>query len=295
VTDLSVWGPLAEPVHGPVPAGRPPWKDNAFLNFWDPEQEVFGCAHVSTSPNAHGRRARVSVSVRGRVVELMEELESGSFRSPSIAFDLEKSVTVESPRLSWTLYSEPLYELADYTAGGVIPPLIPGEPLRHYQRAACVHGEIVLDGETITLAGARGFRDRTWGYRDESVTWSEYAAFLAVFDDHALTAMRFHSPDGADATEGYLLGALGQPPRPVTGIAITRDASGLAAAARFALEDGSELELRSLGRVGGFWVPMGWEREGPAMSSYDEFTPVRTDRGAAGFGMFEHGIIRRLY
>ena len=55
----SAWGPLSEPIHtDPLPAGRPAFRDNAFLGFWDAGGDVFGAFHVSTSPNAEGRRAR---------------------------------------------------------------------------------------------------------------------------------------------------------------------------------------------------------------------------------------------
>jgi hypothetical protein len=39
---------------------------------------------------------------------------------------------------------------------------------------------------------------------------------------------------------------------------------------------------------------MGWEREGPAMSAYDEFLEVRTGGGDVGHGLVEQGFIRRL-
>jgi hypothetical protein len=294
MTEANAWGPLAEPIHGPVPEGRPAWKDNAFLNFWDPDHEIFGCAHVSTSPNAEGRRARFSISVRGRVVEIIDDLRPGSFASPTIDFDLDKGVTVAAAQLSGWVRSEPVFSLADYTAGGTIPALVAGEPLHHVQRAARVTGALVLDGETVAVDGS-GFRDRTWGYRDESVTWSEYIAFLILFDDYALTGMRFRSPDGREGTEGYLLREVGTEPQDITAIGVTRDASGLAAATHLTLGDGTAMAVRSAGRVGGFWVPMGWERRAPAMSCYDEFAPVSTDHGDHGFGMFEHGIIRQLF
>ena len=48
------------------------------------------------------------------------------------------------------------------------------------------------------------------------------------------------------------------------------------------------------GRLGGFWVPMGEERSGPAFSAYDEFLSLRTSRGEAGHGVVEQGILRTL-
>ncbi|MCX2930667.1 hypothetical protein ORI20_10290 [Mycobacterium sp. CVI_P3] len=64
VQDTTGWGPLAHPVHTHVPAecgrgGNAPWRDNAFLAFWDTDSDVFGTVHVSTSPNAEGPASAV--------------------------------------------------------------------------------------------------------------------------------------------------------------------------------------------------------------------------------------------
>src|SRR2546425_13361752 len=66
-TLTSVWGPLSEPIHTePLPEGRPAFRDNAYLGFWDRGGEVVGAFHVSTSPNAEGRRAALSPAAGGR-------------------------------------------------------------------------------------------------------------------------------------------------------------------------------------------------------------------------------------
>jgi hypothetical protein len=55
------WGPLSEPIHNDVPADAPPWRDNAFICFWDPAQDLYGTLHVSTSPT-RAPRSRCSPS-----------------------------------------------------------------------------------------------------------------------------------------------------------------------------------------------------------------------------------------
>jgi len=292
-TAWSIWEQLSEPIHGTVPDGKPAWKDNAYLAFWDPTSEVFGAAHVSTSPNAEGRRARFSISIQGRAVEIVEDLAPGTFESDSISFGLDDTIRVRSAELTGTLTNTPIFAVADYSRHSVIPPLPGCEPLQHFQRAASVRGDFVLaDGERVTFEG-HGFRDRTWGYRDESSSISEYIAFMVVFSDHSLTAMRFHGTDGSDRTEGYLLHGEGEP-QPITAIEVTRDASGLLHSARLAASSG-DIELSARPRAGGFWVPMGWVRHGPTMSAYDEFRPVVTEDGRKGFAMIEHGGIRNLF
>lgn len=289
----SDWGPLAKPVHESVPDGErdAAWKDNAYISFWDPDAAAFGTVHVSTSPNAEGRRARASIFVAGASAEVIEPLEPGSFASESINFGLDGQVTVDAPTLTARLSATPRLALADYTPGAVIPPM-GGEPVHHYQQTVDLAGPCTVEGREVDLA-ATGIRDRTWGYRDESLNIREYVWFFATFPDFSVTAMRFSADDDVDRVDGFVLtedGASG-----IDGIAVTRDASGLCAEVRFALADGGELALGSLGRRGGFWVPMGWERRGPAMSSYDEFCAFRTGDGTEGFGVAEHGSVRQLF
>jgi hypothetical protein len=152
-----------EPIHWPVPDGRPAWKDDAYLAFWDPANHVFGAAHVSTSPNAEGRRARFSISVNGRAIEIVEDLDPGTFSSGSITFGLDDTIRISTPELSGTLRNTPVFALADYSRHSVIPELIPGEPPRHFQRAARITGDFVLDGDRQVEFGGHGFQDRTWG------------------------------------------------------------------------------------------------------------------------------------
>ena len=293
VTSTSVWGPLAEPIHtDPLPAGRPPFRDNAYLAFWDRVGDVFGVFHGSTSPNAEGRRARISLSAgNGRPVEVVEALKPGSFSSASVGFDLDEQITVDAPRLSGELRCSPIFAVADYSQGSIIPPLVPDEPLQHFQRAARVEGRFTVDGRPVTVDGF-GMRDRTWGYRDESVSIAEYIAVIAVFDDFALTSMRFLGADGTDRTEGYRLAERAEA---VESMGITRDASGLLVAAHLTLAGGRPFELRVTDRLGGFWVPMGWERRGPTMSAYDEFNRVRSATGEEGVSIAEQGVVRKVF
>jgi hypothetical protein len=289
----EIWGPLAQPTHSTVPEGdgTSAWKDNAYVSFWDEAQQVFGTLHVSTSPNAEGRRARMSLSVDGRLVEVIEELAPASFQSESIEFDLDGRISVDSPELTVDLHLAPRLALGDYTPGAVIPPM-GGAPVHHYQRTVDVTGTCRLKGRDLTI-NATGIRDRTWGYRDESVNIKEYFWFFATFPDFSITAMRFFADDVPERTDGFVLRE--NDVQSVRTIGVVRDASGLCAEAIFGLEGGDELRLRSQGRQGGFWIPMSWERHGPTMSAYDEFCPFTTPDGTRGYGVAEHGNVRQLY
>jgi hypothetical protein len=222
---------------------------------------------------------------------VIEELAPASFRSQSIEFDLAGRIIVEHPDLSLSLDATPRLALADYSPGAVIPPMN-GAPVRHYQQTVDLAGSCVIAGRETPLA-ATGIRDRTWGYRDESVNITEYFWFFATFPDFSVTAMRFFAHDVPERTDGFILRA-GETEQVKT-LGVARDASGLCAEAIFRLQDGGELRMRSQGRRGGFWVPMSWERHGPTMSVYDEFCPFRLPDGTEGFGVAEHGNVRMLF
>jgi hypothetical protein len=289
--DRGTWGPLAEPIHGAVPDGMPPWKDNAYLAFWDADADVYGVFHFSTSPNAEGRRSRVTVQAAGQTAEIIEAPEPGTFDTDSISFDLDSTYAADGDGLQGTITAAPHHALADYNTG-MLPELVEGEPLQHYQRAARVQGSFTLGGETVTLTG-HGLRDRTWGYRDESVSFVEYIGLMAVFDGYTLACMTFMGPNGETKTDGFRLGD--DDVTHISGMGVTRDASGLFAAGTFTLDGSEDIAIRTTRRPAGFWVPMGWERTGPTMAAYDEFVGLRTADGDEGFALVEQGQIRRIF
>lgn len=289
----TAWGPLAEPIHdnaaGP---GDPVWKDNAYLSFWDLDRQVFGSFHVSTSPNGTGaRRARCSVLLRGRVVEIIEDLEPGTFSGASISFGLDGTVTVDHPELVARLHNTPLNTPADYSLTDLIPPLVPGKPLQHFQQACRLAGTFEAGGTTYDVDGV-GMRDRTWGFRDESAQWVEYAGVVAVFDTVFVTAMKFLGADGELKAHGFVIDDQGS--RSVTGIAFRRTAAAQFLKATLTLDDDSERLVTLTSREAGFFVPMGAETDGPAFGTYDDFMVLDLD-GAPGAGLFEQGIVHRVH
>jgi hypothetical protein len=165
------------------------------------------------------------------------------------------------------------------------------QPLMHYQRAATVTGRLIVDGTAFELEGF-GFRDRTWGSRDESASVAEYFGYMWVFPSFAMSSMRLLGGEGADSTLGFHLAADAVA---VKSNSITRDASGLFAASRIELVDGRIIDVRAVARSAGFWCPMGWERSGPTLSAYDEFCSLRTSDGEEGFGLIEQGVVKRLF
>ena len=291
------WGPLAEPIHDEpeVPSGAP-WRDNAFLSFFDQDHAVCGAVHLSTSPSAPGR-ARASVVVGGRLAEIVEPLDALTFTGAAIDFQLDGPAHVRDVDFALELSSTPRFVAADYTVLDLIPPLPGHAPLVHYQQGADVSGWVELDGTRTPIVG-RGFRDRTWGRRDESAMFVEYLAFGACFDEWDITLVKFLDPDGRTRVGGYRMGGnrLGVDVdlEPVVDAHVTRSASGLLGALDVDFAGGEHATMRA-GPSVGFWAPMGIEQRGPALAAYEEC--VALDAGDLGHGtaVVEHGVVRRLY
>jgi len=284
--------PLNQPITLTVPEGRPPWRDNAYVCFWDADRDLLGVLHVSNSANGEGRRARFSLGVSGKIIEIVETPHSReAWRSDSIDYPLTDTIHVDHPRVQAELSLRPRFQYADYSTSQVIPPLVADEPQQHFQQVVDVSGRIEFDGEAIAFQGD-GFRDRSWGYRDESAHIVEYLSFMAIFDDFGFTALRFLDVEGGDRVEGFLLsdGAIGR----ITAVGATRDGSGLLEAAHLEI-DGEPFEVGVTVKLGGFWVPMGPSRRGPTLSAYDELVGLRSADGKEGNAFVEHAGIRQIF
>lgn len=289
----AAWGPLSTAIH-PDAAGPsdPTWKDNAYLAFWDVAGNVYGTVHVSTSPNdTKARRARFSVQLDGEIVEIIEELPLGSFASESISFGLDGTITVDHPNLKVLLGNAPRWVPADYSLNELIPALVPGKPLQHFQQACTVRGIVEHSGRTWTV-DAIGMRDRTWGFRDESAQWVEYAGLVCVVGDCFVSAMKFLGADGNLRTDGYWIDDSG--PLLVTDISFTRNAAAQFLSSRVTLADKREKTVTMASRRAGFFVPMGRDTDGPAFGTYDDFMTLH-DGDVEGAGFVEQGIVHRVF
>ena len=291
----TTWGPLATPVHQTVPypdASDYPWRDNAFLSWWDVETGVCGILHFATSPNAEGRRARASVATRGGSREVIEPLPGGTFNSRSMTVDLARDAHCDHADLAVHLTQEPLYPPIDFTTSRAVPGLSDEYPLNHYQQVVAARGSVRRGEETCSFDGL-GWRDRTWGFRDESVSWVDYTCACLVLEDHAVVLYKVIGPDGHMGSRAWRIDASGQ--QSLGSFAFVRTASGLLAEAVWETGDG-EATVTTVRTLGGFWNPLGPDRHaGPTCSVYDEFLEFRTATGAPASGLIEHGIIRNTF
>jgi hypothetical protein len=199
-TASSTWGPLAHPVRTQPLTATDPWRDKTSFWFWDAERRIYGTFCASTSPHVGGQ-ARLRVAMPADAAELVEPLEPGTLGSSAIRFDLEESLTVDGEGLAAALEVVPRHARADFMAGWVIPPLVPGEPLHRWQQGATVQGWVRV-GERHTPVSGLGLRDRSWGYCNVDDHVLEQVAVVAGFNSFTLTAKKFRGGDDAVRTEG---------------------------------------------------------------------------------------------
>ena len=291
--DRGGWGPLAEPAHTDVPIqpGDPPWRENAWLAFYDRPQGVYSVTHVTTSPNSGGRRARCSLVADGREAELIEPLAPMEFSSPSVSLDLGGHIAAKGHDLAVDVTLSPRHHPCDYSQSEVLPGLEGNAPLQHFQQTGTATGSVTLGETTFTVDGA-SLRDRTWGFRDEAASWVEYYACLFLFEDFDLAIMKFRSTlRDEDHAHGFLMGAR---QGHISGSRVVRDAWGGLARMELDLTDGGGIELTVQRPEARIFVPLGDPETSAALSAYDDFAEVRTADGAVGFGAIEQGILRQL-
>jgi hypothetical protein len=273
-----------------VPGIGVPWRDNAMFLFWDTERDVYGVVHLSTSPDDIGRRARCSLAVGNRSWEIIEPLDAGTLNSASITIDLHDRIEVHGDGFDLDLHLRPGFGTVDFTRNQALGAHDEAHPLHHYQRGCRVTGAVTTDTQAVDITG-QGWRDRTWGFRDESLLWAEYFALVTVLDDYALVLLKMRGIDGSETGFGWRITDTDQ--QPVTSFDIARDGSGLLADVTIKA-DTFELTLTSIRRAAGWWAPMGDRRAGPTLSTYDEFVLLETSDGQRVGGMSEHAILRQV-
>ena len=289
-----VWGPMSHPATEEIDPGSPPWKDHVYVGFWDVEAAAYGFLHWNSSPNHDTGKAQLSGSFDSVAVDVKEPLEpqADRFRSAGIDFDLRSDVVFDHERVRGRLALEPRRSPVDYTQNDLLPPLVPGEPLQHWQQGVELRGELEVDGEPRRIA-ALGYRTRTWGYRDDSNQFQEYVSLQICLASRDITVMKFRWPDGSLRTDGFVVGDDGQ--RAIVDMHVVRDSAGLTTSLRLDLEGGEVLELLSRGVAVGLWCPIGLpEREGPTFAAYDEIIDWEIE-GERGYGLVEQAIVRHVY
>jgi hypothetical protein len=294
-TEESRWGPLSRPVHQPgevetLQQVGLPWRDNAFFAWWDNERSVYGIVHVSTSLNGGGLRARCGLRIGDREREIIEDLTVGTFDSASIRVDLEGRIVVEHAALGLDLTMTPMFATVDFTTNRSVPSLTEEFPMNHYQRGFYARGSVVLGDERREFDGV-GWRDRTWGYRDESLQWVDYLYANFVMSDCAIGVWKALGADGRERAFAWRVDDDG--PKTLGEFSFARDGAALFSDARIDL--GSEtIQFTKVDSTAGWWLPMGARQTGPTFAAWDELFTARTSDGTVVGALGEYGSLRRV-
>lgn len=289
-----VWGPMSHPAIDHIADGQPPWKDHIYIAFWDKANDAFGFLHWNSSPNHNTGKAQVTVMLKGKLHNLKEFQPASTthFKSVSLDYDMRGAIKINAPQLQAELTMTPRFVPIDYSGDKqILPPLVPGKPLEHWQQGLAMKGHFAIDGVDYPV-DALGFRTRTWGFRDDSMQFTEYFSLFACFADFDISIMKFRQPDGSMRTDGAVVYRDGREVR-FDEIHITRDSAASPLRLTLDLADGSKIELTRLQRCADMWCPIGPpERSGPTFCAFDEFIEWETQDGARGFGLNEQATIR---
>ena len=289
-----VWGPMSHPARATIEDGSPPWKDHIYLAFWDAVAEVYGFFHLNNSPNHDTGKAQLSVWIKGEALDIKERLAPSTthFSSEHFSYDMRSQIEVKGERLHGRLVAAPRFSPADYTPGEILPPLVPGKPLQHWQQGLTLAGDLVLDGTNVSI-DALGFRTRTWGFRDDSQQFQEYISLFICLESSDITVMKFRWPDGSLRTDGVAVSE--DSAVAVADMHVTRNSAGQPIRLELDLADGRTLTLEQRGCAAGMWCPIGLpERQGPTFCAWDEVIDWELD-GERGLSLVEQAIVRHVY
>jgi hypothetical protein len=290
------WGPLAEPLHLDKQVGPddPPWRENAFFAFSDRDQRCFIVAHFQGGRTDAGMFARISVLQDDHLTEIYEPLAPMSFTSEHVSLDLSGRVTAKTDEVELDLTLTPLREPVDYSPSAALPGLRKSEPLQHFERAGLFTGSVATKWGALELSGTV-IRDRTWGWRQDIASWTEYYASFFSFEDFDLAVMKFCTPDGDVPAHGALVGS--RTGEVVGAEIVRRDGTGTIVEFEVTLADDSKMTLHLGKPEARVFCPLN-DPQGPAaLTAYDDLVEIRYDDGSAdgvvGFGIMEQGILRR--
>jgi hypothetical protein len=286
------WGPLAEPIHSDkvLEPGDPPYRENCFLGFFDRERKFYGSTHFQGGKTDAGMWARCSVVMDGHPAEIFEPLGEMTFESNRISFDLGGHLRAKSDDIELDLSLSPIREVVDYSPAGTLPGLRKSEPLQHFQRAGTFTGTVSTPSAALRVDGSV-IRDRTWGFRQEIASWTEYYALFISFDDFDLASMKFQTRDGDVPPHGIISGA--RTGTIANSTVRRRSPWGSITDLDLDLTDGTLLQLRVDKPEARVFCPLNDPTGPEALTVYDDFAEVRTSDGAVGFGILEQGILRR--
>lgn len=294
------WGPLAEPLHvdKQIAPDDPPWRENCFFSFNDREQRCFIIVHFQGGKTDAGMFARVSILQDDHLTEIYEPMDAMTFSSEHVSLDLAGRITAKTDEVELDLTLTPLRVPVDYSPSAALPGLKKSEPLQHFEQAGRFTGTVSTKWGSLDLSGTV-IRDRTWGWRQDIASWTEYYASFFSFShdqgDFDLAVMKFCTPDGDVPAHGALVGA--RTGEVVGAEIIRRNETGTIVEFEVRLEDGQTMRLHLGKPEARIFCPLNDPKGPAALTAYDDLVEIRVSdgpgAGAVGFGIMEQGILRR--
>jgi hypothetical protein len=234
-TDSSALDPRDEAFHAPGPEEQ--WSDSLYLGGGDARSEVAFYARIGARPNEGVIEGALGVWLPPTRPGLPPRFLLAFARDPSPA-DLETApvaagaltFTCDVPFEQWSVAvdgearlwarAEDLGEHPDahqkvQVSGALrfsawVPPfhfesgLTSAVAGRHYEQPGSISGELVVNGERLTIDGA-GLRDHSWGVRDwQGVPHWRWMGML-VDRDHFLLVNNVGLESGAEVVGGCLM------------------------------------------------------------------------------------------
>jgi hypothetical protein len=302
------WGGLAHAVHSAAPAGEEkftdtyPWKDNAWFVFWDADRRISATVHCSTSFNTGQGFARAVLAHDGRVLTLDEVPEVGHLSSTSITLDGalapnadasgQHRVTVDGPDFSLDLTLTPRWQPMDWTVLHLVPSLGDAPELNHWQQGYLATGHVTIGDTRLEFDGG-GFRDRTWGWRQESGQWNELFAVNVGLERCDVSICKFLMSDGSTLAVGFVQDDEGM--HEVKDAQLFYNQVGLAGRIEIDAEGIEPLALDMGPGDAGWWLSFAKPGSpAPVWTEYQHVGPFEGGQWGDGYGCTPHAILRRL-
>jgi hypothetical protein len=302
------WGGLASAVSSTAPQGHEafaakyPWRDNAWLVFWDSERHISAAIHCSTSFNGGQRFARAVLAHDGRVVSCDEIPDVGRLSTLSINLDSAllptahatgaHRVAVSTPEFEFDLTLTARWRPMDWTVLHVVPSLGEAPELNHWQQGFLATGHVRIGGQQLEFNGG-GFRDRTWGWRQESGQWNELYAVNVGLEKCDISMCKFLLPDGSSKAGGFIQADDGM--HEVLDSTLLYNKFGLAARIKVEAEGLQPLVLDMGPGEAGWWLSFAKpESQAPVWTEYQHLGSFDGGEWGRGYGCIPHAILRRL-
>jgi hypothetical protein len=302
------WGGLANPVHVAAPQDQEgftsqyPWKDNAWFVFWDAEQGISAAIHCSTSFNGGQRFARAVLAHAGQVVSCDETPDVGRLSSASIDLDdalLPKGTATGTHRvhvcgadLEFELTLTPRWRPMDWTVLHLVPALGAAPELNHWQQGYLATGHVRIGARRLDFNGG-GFRDRTWGWRQESEQWNELYAVNVGLEKCDISMCKFLLSDGSSRAGGFVQDDQGM--HEVVDSTLLYNKFGLAGRLEIRAEELAPLVLDMGPGEAGWWLSFGKPgSQAPVWTEYQHLGSFDGGEWGRGYGCVPHAILRRL-